>query len=138
MRLLKKSSGRFARRPSLDRAQPRFKPFVDEPALPSIYRGSVGNIIFVFGIIMFAIFVASAYMLATMRTEYPIGSIALAAIWVVGVPIYFFFEHIVLFRKYGDHSQYEQFKRVQELASKIWAGAIVVLTASFTSGLFAK
>jgi len=111
---------------------------VDEPALPSIYRGSVGNIIFVFGIIMFAIFVASAYMLATMRTEYPIGSIALAAIWVVGVPIYFFFEHIVLFRKYGDHSQYEQFKRVQELASKIWAGAIVVLTASFTSGLFAK
>lgn len=74
---------------------------------------------------------ASAYMIVEQRECYPVATIALGSVWVVGVPLFFFFEHVVLFRKYGDASQYDQFKRVQELAGKIWAGAIVVLAAFF-------
>lgn len=102
-----------------------------EPALPSIYKGNVGNVLFIFGVLMFGVFVASAYMIVEQRECYPVATIALGSVWVVGVPLFFFFEHVVLFRKYGDASQYDQFKRVQELAGKIWAGAIVVLAAFF-------
>lgn len=55
--------------------------------------------------------------------------IAIRALWVFGVAVFFFFERVVLLRKYGNQSQYEQFKRAQELASKVWAGRIVVLAA---------
>jgi hypothetical protein len=49
----------------------------------------------------------------------------------VGVPVYFFIEHLFIFRKYGDQNQYEQFTRVQDLAAKIWAAAILVLAACY-------
>ena len=80
---------------------------------------------------MFGVFLASVYMIVEHRECYPVATIALGSVWVVGVPLFFFFEHVVLFRKYGDSSQYDQFKRLQELAGKIWAGAIVVLAAFF-------
>jgi len=111
---------------------------VQSPALPNVYRGQVGNVIFAFGIVMFLVFIASAYMLATLRATYPIASVALGAVWVVGVPIFFFLEHVYLFRKYGNTDEYDQFKRLQELAGKIWAGAIVVLAAFFTGETFPK
>ena len=101
------------------------------PALPNIYRGNAGNVIFGFGVVMFLVFIGSAYMIAEHRTSHPVASIALGAVWVVGVPIFFFLEHTVLFRRYGEPSQYDQFKRLQELAGKVWAGAIVVLAAFF-------
>nr|WP_315246328.1 hypothetical protein [uncultured Albidiferax sp.] len=103
----------------------------NEPTLPNIYKGEVGNVLFLFGVVMFGVFIASAYMIAEHREAHPFASITLGAVWVVGVPLFFFIEHTVLFRKYGDKSQYDQFKRAQELASKIWAGAIVVLAAFF-------
>lgn len=102
-----------------------------KPALPNVYKGAVGIWLFCFGVLMFIAFLGSAYMIAEHRTSYPIASIALGSVWVVGVPIFFFIEHVVLFRKYGDPSQYEQFQRLQELAGKVWAGAIVVLAAFF-------
>ena len=102
-----------------------------KPALPNIYKGGVGNVLFCFGVVMFIVVLGSAYMIAEHRTSYPVASIALGALWVVGVPIFFFVEHVVLFRQYGDPSQYDQFKRLQELAGKVWAGAIVVLAAFF-------
>ncbi len=101
------------------------------PALPDIYQGRVGNVLFCFGVVMFSVFIASVYMIAEHRTSHPLAAISLGGVWVVGVPIFFFIEHVVLFRRYGDPSQYDQFKRLQELAGKIWAGAIVVLAAFF-------
>ena len=101
------------------------------PALPDVYRNGVGNVVFLFGIVMFAVFIASAFMIAEQRTTHPLAAITLGAIWVIGVPLFFFFEHVVLFRKYGDPNQYDQFKRLQELAGKVWSGAIVVLAAFF-------
>ena len=62
---------------------------VQSPALPNVYRGQVVNLIFAFGIVMRLVFIASAYMLATLRETYPIGSVALGTVWVVGVPIFF-------------------------------------------------
>ncbi len=100
-----------------------------KPALPDVYRGGVGNVIFLFGVIMFGVFLASAYMIAEHRKAHPVAAITLGAVWTVGVPLFFFIEHVVLFRKYGDVGQYDQFKRLQELAGKVWAGAIVVLAA---------
>ncbi len=111
---------------------------VQAPALPNVFRGNVGNVIFSVGVLMFAAFIGSAYLLAAHRATYPVASVVLSAIWVVGVPLYFFFEHVYLFRKYGEPSQYEQFKHLQELAGKVWAGAIVVLAAFFTGGPFSR
>lgn len=111
---------------------------MNSPALPNVYRGNAGNVIFIFGIVMFLFFIASAYMLATARATYPIASVALSAVWVVGVPIFFFLEHVYLFRYFGNPDQYDQFKRLQELAGKIWAGAILVLAAFFTGETFPK
>lgn len=106
------------------------------PALPGIYREPwVGNVILAFGCVAFLFFIASIFTISLCREADKAIAITLAAVWIVGVPTYFFFEHIVLFRKYGDPAQYEQFKRVQELAAKIWAGAIVVLAAYFTHSL---
>jgi hypothetical protein len=103
----------------------------NKAALPDIYRGGVGNAIFCFGVVMFLVFVVSAYVIAEYRATKPVAAISLGAIWVVGVPVFFFLEHVVLFRRYGDPSQYDQFKRLQELGGKVWAGAIVVLAAFF-------
>jgi hypothetical protein len=106
-----------------------------EPALPNVYKGKVGNALFFFGVVMFLVFLGSAYMIAEHRTSYPVASIALGAVWIVGVPVFFFIEHVVLFREFGEPSQYEQFKRLQDLAGKVWAGAIVALAAFFTQSL---
>ena len=56
---------------------------------------------------------------------------AIEAAWVLGVPIYFFLEHLFIFRSFGNSDQYDQFKRVQDLAAKIWAAVIVVLAACY-------
>lgn len=90
-----------------------------------------GKRILKFGIAMFLLFIGSAFAIALGHECYRKASIALGAFWVVGVPTFFLYEDVVLFRKHGDHSQYEQFKRAQDLAAKIWAGAILVLAALF-------
>lgn len=58
-----------------------------------------------------------------------IAQLALTAGWTVGVPAWFYFEHVYLFPKFGNHDQYDRFKRGQDLASKVWVGCIVVLAA---------
>ncbi len=104
----------------------------DDPnALSNVYRGNVGNKVLAFGILMFVVFLLSAFMISQCGENERDVAILVSAIWVVGVPLFFFYEHVVLFRKYGNPDQYEQFKRVQELAGKIWAGAIIVLAAFF-------
>lgn len=98
-----------------------------------IYKNpKVGKLIFAFGLFMFAAFLACALFILYGSTQYRKESIVLGALWVVGVPTYFFLEHVVLFRRYGEPSQYDQFKRVQDLAAKVWAGAVLVLAAFFT------
>jgi hypothetical protein len=47
----------------------------------------------------------------------------------------FFHEHLFLFRRYGNPDQYEQFKRVQELAAKVWAVAIIEFAACYRKSL---
>jgi hypothetical protein len=59
-------------------------------------------------------------------------SFILCAIWVIGSPLWFLWEYSVLFSRYGDHNEEDQFKRVQDLASKVWAGGIVILAAAAT------
>lgn len=105
-------------------------------ALPDIYKcKAVGNGLMLFGIVAFAFFLYCTWFiydhrLNTDRTT----SLILGSIWVMGSPIWFFIEHFYFFRKYGDPGQYEQFKRAQELASKIWAGGILVLAAIWSGG----
>lgn len=101
-------------------------------SMSGIYKDpKIGNRILMFGVAMFLLFIGSAFAIALGHVCYRNFSIALGAVWVVGVPTFFFFEDVLLFRKYGDPSQYERFKRTQDLAAKIWAGAILVLAAFF-------
>ena len=108
--------------------------------MPDIYQGDnakIGNYLLAFGVVMFLAFVGCAAFLLLGHKSYPTLSLVLGAAWVVLVPVYFFFEHIIFFRKYGTQDQYEQFKRVQDLAAKIWAAAILVL-AAFYADTFPK
>lgn len=103
----------------------------NKPYVKNIYLDEkVGNRILWFGIVIFALFVACAAFIL-LGGQHRKLSIVLGAAWVVFVPIYFFFEHVFLFRKFGDPTQYDQFKRVQDLAAKIWAAAILVMAAFY-------
>jgi hypothetical protein len=101
------------------------------PALTSIYRKPWGNRIFAFGVFVFLLFIAFAAFMLFCQKDYPNLSILLGAGWVVFVPVYFLMEHLFFFRNFGRRSQYDQFKRVQDLAAKIWAAAVVVLAAIY-------
>lgn len=99
---------------------------------PPIYSPSyIGDLLFVFGIAAMALFVWFAWFLFNATTCDKAVAMVLGACWVVGLPIYFFLEHVYFFRKWGDPTQYDQFKRLQDLAAKVWAGSIVVLAAFF-------
>jgi hypothetical protein len=102
------------------------------PGLPNIYRRKkIGNRVLGFGLLVFFLFIACAAFMFFYQKEYPNLSLLLSAVWVVLVPVYFFIEHVFIFRRYGNPGQYDQFKRVQDLAAKIWAAAIVVLGAFY-------
>ena len=60
---------------------------------------SAGNGVLVFGVFIFALFIASAYFILIAHQQQRTLSIVLGAAWVVGVPIYFFIEHVFNFRK---------------------------------------
>jgi hypothetical protein len=70
-----------------------------------------------------------AWYIIYHHKDHPVWSLCIAAAWTVLVPAYFFIEHEFFFFYWGDPDEYEQFKRVQDLAAKIWAGAIAVLGA---------
>jgi len=100
---------------------------------PPIYSPAyVGNILFGCGAFVFLLFMGCAWFLLTAGQENKTMSLVLGACWVIGVSIFFFFEHTYCFRKWGDPAQYVQFKRLQDQAAKVWAAAIVVLAAFFT------
>jgi hypothetical protein len=97
--------------------------------LSSVYsRPWIGWALILWGLVVLAFFGYSANFLYFHHEEYPIRSFILNAAWIVGVPLYFFSEHF-LFYYFGNPLQYDQFKRVQDLAAKIWVGAIAVLAA---------
>jgi hypothetical protein len=104
----------------------------NKPYVKNIYLNeNVGNGILWFGTVAFALFVVCAAFILFGHEQHRKLSIVLGAAWVVLVPIYFFFEHVYLFRKFGDPTQYDQFKRVQDLAAKIWAAAVLVMAAFY-------
>jgi len=106
---------------------------------PSVYSpDSVGNRLFAFGVFVLVLFVGCAWFLLTADKEHKTFSLVLGACWVIGVPIFFFIEHTYFFRKWGDTAQYDQFKRLQDQAAKVWAAAIVVLAAFFTQNFPGK
>lgn len=104
-------------------------------ALPDIYQNKdIGYGLMIFGITAFAFFIFCAWFIYIHRADnYRAYALILAAIWIVGSPTWFFIEHFYFFKNYGDPTQYEQFKRGQELAAKIWAGGILVLAAIWSN-----
>jgi hypothetical protein len=104
-------------------------------ALPNIYKSkAIGNCLMLFGVAAFVFFIFCAQYIYQHREGDRTCSFILGALWVVGSPAWFFVEHFFFFKRYGDPAQYEQFKRAQELASKIWAGGILVLAAAWSGG----
>jgi len=97
----------------------------------NIYPGKAGNVVFALGVAAFVFFIFCAGYLLFNHNQHPVRCILIGAVWVVGVPVYFFIEHLFIFRNYGNQNQYEQFTRVQDLAAKIWAAAILVLAACY-------
>ncbi|MEI7446387.1 MAG: hypothetical protein WCK28_15970 [Burkholderiales bacterium] len=104
---------------------------------PVYTNPNVGNGLLIFGAVVFVAFIYCAWRLATGEANKPIARV-IGAAWVVSVPVFFFVEHIYFFRKYGDPAQFDQFKRLQDLAAKIWAAAAVVLGAFAVHGFPGK
>lgn len=97
-----------------------------------IYPDSkVGNYLLAFGAVALIFLFFFAWFLLNASEKEKNLSIILSATWVVGVPVYFFIEHVFIFRNYGDASQFEQFKRLQDQAAKIWVAAVLVLGACY-------
>jgi outer membrane protein OmpA-like peptidoglycan-associated protein len=61
---------------------------------------------------------------------------ALAAIWAVGPPAWFWFEYFYLYRSLGNPEAFEQFKYGQQVAVAIWAGVALALFAYLSSERF--
>jgi hypothetical protein len=101
-----------------------------QAGLKSVYVDSNrGRLPMRFGKIALVSFVVCAGLLYYGYKDYPTLSLVVAAVWTVAVPLYFFWEHEFWFFKYGNPAEFEQFKRVQDLAAKIWVGALAVFGA---------
>lgn len=111
-------------KPSNSKRRPRRQSPIYAPAC-------IGNLLFFFGVIVMALFVVFAWFLLIANKCDKTLTLVLGAFWVIGVPVFFFIEHVYFFRKWGDPDQYDQFKRLQDQAAKIWAASIVVLAAFF-------
>ena len=98
-----------------------------QTGLKSVYADNKnGRVPMKLGVGALVAFVLCALFLYYGQKDYPTWSFALAALWTVAVPIYFFWEHEYYFAKYGNLVEFEQFKRIQDLAAKIWVGALSV------------
>lgn len=60
---------------------------------------------------------------------------ALAALWAIGAPLWFFFEYYYLYRVAAAPDSWELFKHGQQVAIAIWAGVTAVLYALGSSDL---
>ena len=99
-----------------------------QPGLKSVYVDPKnGRLPMWLGVVALVAFIGFAWILLCLHKDIPTLSFVLAAVWTVGVPIYFFWEHEYYFTEHGNPAEFDQFKRVQDLAAKIWAGAIAVL-----------
>lgn len=57
----------------------------------------------------------------------------IGSLWVLGPPVWFFYEHYYYFPKHGNPlAGYAQLKASQDIAAKIWAAFLVILAALFT------
>jgi hypothetical protein len=101
-----------------------------EPGLNSVYRDpNKGWWRLFWGAVLLVLWAIAAYFLYQYHTDYPDLSFGAAAVWTIGVPIYFFWEDQFYFAEHGNPAEYERFKRIQDLAAKIWAAAVAVLGA---------
>jgi len=58
----------------------------------------------------------------------------LLALWVLGPPLWFFFEHFYYFPAFGNMAEgagFEKLKAAQDVTSKVWAAFAVVLGALY-------
>ncbi|RYY90108.1 MAG: hypothetical protein EOO15_03885 [Chitinophagaceae bacterium] len=58
----------------------------------------------------------------------------LLALWVLGPPLWFFYEHFYYFPTFGnmaDGAGFEKLKAAQDVTSKVWAAFAVVLGAIY-------
>ena len=60
---------------------------------------------------------------------------ALAGVWGVGGPMWFFSEYFFIYRRAGTAGSWEQFKHGQQVSAAIWAGLSVSLAALGVSDL---
>lgn len=92
----------------------------------------MGNVIFAIGVLYFLLLVYSAFWISRHTEDKDRHrAILIGAAFTIIPPIYFFFE-IFLFRAYGNHSQFDQFKHIQEAASKIWIAGVGLLYGLYT------
>ena len=96
--------------------------------MPQIYRTSRGRMI-----VRIAAAVAIATAAISLWALWPPAARpqwlpAIALIWALGAPIWFFLEYVYVFDNWGDERAIVRFKDLQAHAAKIWAGVLALLT----------
>ncbi len=107
--------------------------------MPHLYNGYTVKVLGLLAIIGFA---ASVWFILSGRDNptptYKLLCQIIGALWVLGPPLWFFYEHFYYFPKHGNSdADFAQLKSSQDIAAKVWAAFLVVLAALFT-GTFPK
>ncbi|MCB2182167.1 MAG: hypothetical protein KQH63_09095 [Desulfobulbaceae bacterium] len=109
-------------------------------AKKKLYTDSAGKVVTVVGVLTVIGFVLSVtyIVLGTSWAYYSSISKILGAVWVLGPPVWFWFEHNYFFpRNAHAEATFSDLKSEQDVAGKIWAAFVVILAALFT-GSFPK
>ena len=88
----------------------------------------------------FAVFtVLVAIIVAALKFPYAQAVVyALAAVWAICAPSWFFYEYFFIYRKVGVEGSWDLFKHGQQLAVAIWAGLTATLTVFGSSDYVKK
>lgn len=87
-------------------------------------------VVAVVGFVASLLFVAKGERFARHKTI----SQVLLGLWVLGPPLWFFYEHFYYFPTYGNMAEgagFEKLKAAQDVTAKLWAAFAVVLGALY-------
>jgi outer membrane protein OmpA-like peptidoglycan-associated protein len=107
-------------------AVPHSPIYATRPALVTVAAGAA----------IILLLVTAAAAVFAWNTHSPRLLYALAAIWAVAPPAWFWFEYFYLYRPLGNPEAFEQFKYGQQVAVAIWAGVALALFAYLSSERF--
>jgi hypothetical protein len=120
------ASSYFCHLSSEDRVSPENKE-PEKKGLDAIYEKPYQTRVWLAGATLVVLGGLSIWYGAQRQCDAKLSKGIIWAAWTLGVPLLFNLEYWFLFRKHGNHTQFEHFKYAQETTSKVWLALVIVL-----------